>query len=245
MDENNSRRRTILRSITGAGVLSGIGVSGLSSSVSARTITPEDTGEISDGEWDNFEKYSNNRYSGSAPSTAGPSPDRIATGDVAFRLPNPVKLGFDVCAQLQNGNQLCLSNFAVGERSYVDCAGKKLTQYGLGIESLALQPNGTFELSWSAKAWLGFDSSGCVWVGTGAAWENSCTKVGCDELPNVSVALDDVKDKAWNFGEDIATEIYYSLNQPAAIAPGTQGATALIAICAVVAFLIVIPPTGL
>ena len=118
-------------------------------------------------------------------------------------------------------------------------------QFGVGIESLVLQPEGTYEVSWSAKAWFGFDSNGCIWVGTSAGWENSCTSIDCPDFPDYTVTLDEVKDTAWNIGEDMAAEVYYKLNQPSAIAPGSEGGTALAAVCAFVAFLIVAPPTGL
>ena len=228
-------RRALLKKI---GLSSAIGVGGIASvsGTGAAAIAADGDGSVSDSEWDSFESYAQDKNSGTS------SQDIVGPGELL--IPNPVELGFDVCATEPDGDQLCVSTFTLGEEQYQDCAGGTLSRWGFSVDHKLLQ-DGEFTVNWGINCWIGIDSNNCIWAGVNTAEEvlEECSRIVCPTYPDYYPVITDVKDQVWSISTDIVDWIRENGNgRPQ---EGTSSETALIAIAAFVVFIVIFaPPPG-
>lgn len=184
---NGDRRRDLLRKI---GLSSAVGVGGIASvsGTGAAAIAADGDGSIQDSEWESFESYAQNK-NGDVSSS-----DIVGPGELL--IPNPVDLGFDVCATEPDGDQLCVSTFTLGEKRDVDCAGRTLSTWGFSVDHKLLQ-DGEFTVNWGINCWIGIDSNNCIWAGINTVDKvlNECSKIICPNYPDYDPLLTDIEDQ--------------------------------------------------
>lgn len=236
-NERGPNRRELMRKLGASTVIGGIGFTHLTNTAAAR-IAADPNGSIEDPDWGTFEDYTNSQYENTSTSSA--SPEAIA-GPGEFRIPNPVSLGFDVCATEPDGGELCVSTFTLGEEMYEECAGRTLAKFGFEAIQKRLAYDGTYEFEWGLKCWVAFDEYDCIWAGVGSGL-NECSRIVCPGYPDYYPTIADVKNKVWDISSDIVAEYRRKTGYPTA---GSQAETALIALVAVVVFLAIFaPPPG-
>lgn len=230
----NKRRRELMKTIGTSTVVGGFGLTGISGTATAR-IAADPDGSIEDSSWDEFESYTNSQA-----STSSINPSEIA-GPGEYNLPNPKSFSFDTCGVQPDGDKMCVSTFSVGEEEYEDCAGRTLAKFGFKAAQQTLATDGSYNVEWSIRCWIGIDSSNCIWAGVGNDLDE-CSRVVCPDYPDSLVTIASVKSQVWDISRGIVDEYRRKTGYPAA---GSQAETALIALVAAVVFLAVFaPPPG-
>jgi hypothetical protein len=173
--------------LVGATGVSGSAIAGLPGIAAGSSSIPANTsGSIDSSDWDQFESYYKQQEYGGT-NTNSVSPNKIAPpGNLS--IPNPTGFPFDACAQLPNGDKLCVSSFEEGTVEYYDCAGRELFTFGQDIAKESLSVTGDLTIEWTSSVWIGIDSDRCVWVGISSAGQEECSKVSCPTNPTGTIA---------------------------------------------------------
>jgi hypothetical protein len=199
------RNRRELLKLVGATGVSGAAITRFPgiASASSPSIPASTSGYINSSDWDTFEAYHKQQeYDGT--NTNSINPDGIAIPD-NFAIPNPTSIPFDVCAQLPDGEQLCISTFEPGATEFHDCAGRELFTVGQDIVKESISVDGEFTVEWSVEVWIGIDSDGCVWLGMSSGGQEECSMQYCPVTPTTTVA--DQKEDTNQMATEIADEL--------------------------------------